>query len=109
MRQSQRASILPRGSPGGRMPEKELTLRIGRREFSRQAVIAILSAATITITDCGGGSSPAPSPSPPPGGGGGGGGGDVVGVVSANHGHTAVVTAAQITAANSVALDIHGT
>ncbi len=93
------------------MPEKELTLRIGRREFSRQAVVAILSAATITIADCGGGgSSPAPTPTPPPGGGGGGGGGgDVAGVVSANHGHTAVVTAAEITAANAVNLDIHGT
>jgi hypothetical protein len=92
------------------MPEKELTLRIGRREFSRQAVVAILSAATITIVDCGGGdSNPAPSPSPPPGGGGGGGVGDVAGSVSANHGHTAVVTGAQITAGNSVALDIHGT
>ena len=91
------------------MPEKELTLRIGRREFSRQAVVAILSAATITIVDCGGGgSSPAPTPTPPPGGGGGGGGGgDVAGVVSANHGHTAVVTAAEITAANAVNLDIH--
>ena len=90
------------------MPEKELTLRIGRREFSRQAVVAILSAATITIVDCGGGSdSPGPSPSPPPGGGGGG--GDVAGVISGNHGHTAVVTAAQITAANSVSLDIRGT
>jgi hypothetical protein len=86
------------------MPEKELTLRIGRREFSRQAVIAILSAATITIVDCGGGgdSSPAPSPSPNPNPG------DVAGVVSANHGHRAVVTAAQITQANSVSLDIRG-
>ena len=91
------------------MPEKELTLRIGRREFSRQAVVAILSAATITIVDCGGGgSSPAPGPTPPPGGGGGG-GGDVAGAISGNHGHTAVVTAAQITAANSVTLDIRGT
>ena len=90
------------------MAEKELTLRIGRREFSRQAVVAILSAATITIVDCGGGSSnPAPSPSPPPGGGGGG--GDVAGSISGNHGHIAVVTAAQITAANSVNLDIRGT
>ena len=92
------------------MPEKELTLRIGRREFSRQAVVAILSAATITIVDCGGGdSSPSPAPTPPPGGGGGGGGTDVAGAISGNHGHTAVVTAAQITAANSVALDIRGT
>ena len=86
------------------MPEKELTLRIGRREFSRSAVIALLSAATITIADCGGGGSgnpsPSPSPTPTPG--------DVAGNVSGNHGHTAVVTAAQITAANAVSLDIRG-
>jgi hypothetical protein len=91
------------------MPEKELTLRIGRREFTRQGVIALLSTATITLVDCGGDSSPAPSPSPPPGGGGGGGGGDVSGTISGNHGHTAVITAAQITAADSVSLDIRGT
>jgi hypothetical protein len=86
------------------MPEKELTLRIGRREFSRSAVIALLSAATITIADCGdgGSSNPSPSPSPTPTPG------DVAGTVSANHGHTAVVTAAQITAANAVSLDIRG-
>ena len=71
------------------MPEKELTLRIGRREFSRSAVIALLGAAT-----------PSPSPTPTPG--------DVAGAVSANHGHTAVVTAAQIAAANAVSLDIRG-
>ena len=86
------------------MPEKDLTLRIGRREFTREAVIALLSAATITIADCGGGgsSNPSPSPSPTPTPG------DVAGTVSANHGHTAVVTAAQITAANAVSLDIRG-
>jgi hypothetical protein len=87
------------------MPEKELTLRIGRREFTREAVIALLSAATITIVDCGGGDSspspsPSPSPTPTPG--------DVPGTISGNHGHTAVVTAAQITAANAVTLDIRG-
>jgi hypothetical protein len=89
------------------MPEKELTLRIGRREFSRQAVIAILSAATITIVDCGGGgdSNPAPSPSPNPNPGNG----DVAGAISGNHGHSAVVLAAQITAGNAVSLDIRGT
>ena len=78
------------------MPEKDLTLRIGRREFSRSAVIALLSSATITITDCGGGSEPTPIPS------------YVAGSISANHGHAAVVTAAQITAANAVSLDIRG-
>lgn len=90
------------------MPEKELTLRIGRREFTREAVIAILSAATITIVDCGGGSSspsPSPSPNPPPAPTPG----DVAGAISGNHGHTAVVTAAEITAANAVTLDIRGT
>ncbi len=88
------------------MPDKELTLRIGRREFTRQGVIAILSAATITIVDCGGGdSNPAPAPTPNPGGGGG----DVAGAISANHGHTATVTRVQITAGNEVNLDIHGT
>jgi hypothetical protein len=89
---------------------KELTLWIGRREFTRQAVVAILSAATITIVDCGGGSSPAPAPSPQPGGGGGGAGqGDVAGAISGNHGHVAVVTGVQITAGNAVSLDIRGT
>ena len=78
------------------MPEKDLTLRIGRREFSRSAVIALLGAATITIADCGGGSEPTPTPR------------DVAGTVSANHGHRAVVTAVQITAANAVSLDIRG-
>ena len=78
------------------MPEKDLTLRIGRREFSRSAVIALLSSATITITDCGGGSEPTPIPS------------YVAGSISANHGHAAVVTAAQITAANSVNVNIQG-
>ena len=53
-------------------------------------------------------------------GGGGGGGsaspsaptpaaGDKAGVVSANHGHIAIVMAAQLTAGNAVNLDIHGT
>jgi hypothetical protein len=85
------------------MPNNERTLRIGRREFTRQGVIAILSAATITIADCGGGdSNPAPSPSPGPGPGSG----DVAGAISANHGHTAVVTSVQITAGNAVSIDM---
>jgi hypothetical protein len=87
------------------MPNKELTLRIGRREFTRQGVIAILSAATITIVDCGGGdSSPGPSPTPNPNPNPGG--GDVAGAISGNHGHTAVVTSVQITAGNAVSIDM---
>jgi hypothetical protein len=86
------------------MSNIERTLRIGRREFTRQGVIAILSAATITIVDCGGSSGPGPSPTPNPGGGNG----DVAGAISANHGHTAVVTRVEITAGNAVAIDMRG-
>jgi hypothetical protein len=78
-----------------------------RREFTAASVMALLAGVTITISGCGGGSSspsspsPTPSPTPAPSG-------DKTGVVSANHGHVAVVTAAQITAAGSVLLDIRG-
>jgi hypothetical protein len=81
---------------------------IDRREFTLQTAIAILSAATITITGCGGGDSgpgPSPNPNPNPNPGPT----DVTGSVSANHGHSAVVTSAQITAANAIQLSITGT
>jgi hypothetical protein len=76
-----------------------------RREFTAESVMALLAGVVITITGC------SDSPSAPSSNGGGGGGGstaDVTGVVSANHGHIAVVTAAQITAAGGVSLDIMG-
>jgi hypothetical protein len=81
-----------------------------RREFTAASVMALLAGVTVTISACGGGSSPSgptpnptptPTPTPAPSG-------DKTGVVSANHGHVAVVTAAQITMAGSVSLDIHG-
>jgi hypothetical protein len=78
---------------------------IDRREFTLQSAIAILSAATITISGCGGGSSPAPSPSPTPNPNPSG---DAAGSISGNHGHTAVITSAQLTAANAVQLNITG-
>ena len=78
---------------------------LDRREFTLQSAMAILSAATITISGCGGGSSPAPSPSPNPNPGSS----DAVGSISGNHGHSAVITSAQLTAANSVTLGIMGT
>jgi hypothetical protein len=85
------------------MPENELTLRIGRREFTRAGVLALLSGVAITMVDCGSSSSPSPTPTPTPTPTG-----DVVGSVSANHGHSAVILAAQITAGNAVSLDITG-
>ena len=83
---------------------------IGRREFTLAAALAALSGVTITISACGGGSSSpsAPSTPPPAAGGGGGTTADKTGVVGSNHGHVAVITGAQLTAANAVALDIRG-
>ena len=82
-----------------------------RREFTVQSALAMLSGVAITMTGCGDDDSssspttPTPTaPAPPPAGAA-----DVSGVVSANHGHTAVVTAAMLTAANDLTVDITGT
>jgi hypothetical protein len=84
---------------------------LGRREFTVASAMAVLSGVAITVTGCGGSSSsggnpmtpsnPAPAPTPTPSG-------DKVGTVSANHGHTAVVTAARLAAPDAVELDITG-
>ena len=70
-----------------------------RREFTLESALAILSGVAITVSGCGDDDSPV-SPSPQAG--------DRVGTVSANHGHSAVVTAAQLTSPNTIALDIRG-
>jgi hypothetical protein len=73
---------------------------ITRREFTLEAALAVLAGCVITVSDaCGSKSTTDPSPAPS----------DITGTVSANHGHTAVVTSAQITAANAVVLNIQGT
>jgi hypothetical protein len=73
-----------------------------RREFTVATALAMLSGVTITIIGCGGSTTPAPptGPSPAPG--------NVTGEISANHGHSAVVTRAQMTAGNELSLDIQG-
>jgi len=83
---------------------------LDRREFTLAAALAALSGVVITISACGGGgSSPSapstPAPTPPPAGGGTT---DKTGVVGSNHGHVAVITAAQLTASNAINLDIRG-
>jgi len=75
-----------------------------RREFTLASALAMLAGVVITISGC---SSSSPS-APTQGGGGGTNSGDVNGVVSANHGHIATVTAAQITAAGALSLNIMG-
>ena len=77
---------------------------LDRREFTVGAVMAMLAGVTVTISGCGGGGS---SPSQPSTGGGGS-SGDKTGNISANHGHTAIINAAQLGAGNSVTLDIRG-
>jgi hypothetical protein len=84
--------------------------KVSRREFTAVSVMSMLAGVTVTISGCGGGSpggpspnpTPHPTPTPTPAAG------DKSGNVSANHGHTAIVTAAQITAASAIALDIRG-
>jgi hypothetical protein len=85
------------------MPIQSITkaATVTRREFTLEAALALLAGCVITISDACGGSKSTTDPSPAPT--------DITGTVSANHGHAAVVTAAQITAANAVALSIQGT
>jgi len=80
---------------------------LDRREFTLATVLAVLSGVTITISGCGGGgggggSSPtsptAPTPAPSSG--------DKNGSISANHGHTCRITAAQLTAGAAVNLEL---
>ena len=82
---------------------------LDRREFTAEAVLAMLSGVVILVGEsaCGGGGSSSPmSPAPLPTTAGTS---DNVGQISNNHGHSAVVTAAQLLAGNQVQLDIRGT
>lgn len=74
---------------------------LDRREFTLAAALAMLSGVTITISGCG--SSSPSSPTNPPQSSS-----DKTGQISANHGHTAVITNAQLTAGGALALDIAG-
>ena len=71
-----------------------------RREFTVEAALALLAGVTVTVTGCGGGSSmgspAAPTLQP----------GDVSGAISANHGHTAIIRAAQLDAGNALMLTL---
>jgi len=82
---------------------------LDRREFTLAAAMAVLSGVAITVAArCGGGSSSPASPTSPtsstPASGT-----DKTGSISSNHGHSAVITSAQLTAAGGIALGIQGT
>jgi hypothetical protein len=72
---------------------------MNRREFTTQAALLMLGGATITLTGCGGGSPAASSPPLT----------DKTGTISSNHGHSAVITAAQQGEGGSLDLDLRGT
>jgi hypothetical protein len=65
------------------------------RKLRRESVLAILITVLITITGCTGYEM---GPSAPPG--------DREGVVSSNHGHRAIVTAAQLNSNSAVTIDM---
>jgi len=71
--------------------------RVTRREFTLEWAMAILSAATITIS-CGD-DKPSTAPTPAT---------DKQGTISANHGHVATITAAQLTSPTTISLNIQG-
>jgi hypothetical protein len=104
------------GTNGEEMKNNTRTSSIDRRTFTQAWVAALLGGATITITEGCGGSSPTgpqttPTPAPtatptteptatPVG--------DEVGDVSNNHGHSAVITAAQLEAGGALTVSVSG-
>ena len=74
---------------------------ITRREFTAQSVLALLGGFIITVTEACGSSSSVTTPSPTAPS-------DITASISANHGHVATVTGAQITADLGVTLNIQG-
>jgi hypothetical protein len=76
---------------------------IDRREFTLRSLLAMLSGVTITVSGCGGGGGGSPTqPNPQPSSG------DKVANISFNHGHTAVIHAAELSAGGALTLDIRG-
>ena len=91
---------------------KPITRQLDRRAFGHEAALALLGGAVVTLYGCGGGgsggySSPV-SPSTPAPGASVSGASDATGAISSNHGHAAVITAAQLTAGNGLRVDIRG-
>jgi hypothetical protein len=98
-----------------------MTERIDRRGFSVAMALAMLGGATVTLSaaGCGGGGDGYGGGGGTPTGSSGGNddygpggntdpGGGEVGAISANHGHRAVITGAQLTAGLGLVLDIRG-
>jgi hypothetical protein len=74
---------------------------MNRRRFTAEAALILLGGAAITISGCGGGSSSNPVASTPLT--------DILGTIDTNHGHSVLITAAQLMEGGAVELDIRGT
>ena len=100
------------------VPSEDLMRKLDRRQFTQEASLAFLAGVTVTVTACGGGGgggsnagdsynpaggSTTPTTTLPPAPG------SKTGQISANHGHEAVVTAAQLQAGGAVQIDIAAT
>ena len=90
-------------TPFARQPRMDDTTyskgELTRRDFSVDALMALFAGVVITVTGCGDDDDDDPvGPSNQ----------NRTGLVSANHGHTAIVTSAQVTAGNDVQLNIQG-
>ncbi len=85
---------------------------LDRRRFTLATAMAMLAGVAITITEaCGSSYSSPTSATGSTGGSGSTGytGGDKTGTISNNHGHSAVITAAQLNAGGDLTLNIQGT
>jgi hypothetical protein len=75
---------------------------MNRRQFTGSAAWALLGGAAVTISGCGGGTGSATTASTPPLQ-------DILATLGSNHGHVAVITAAQLGAGGALEIDIRGT
>ena len=89
------------------MTDRMLGEPLTRRDFTLAAAMAILSGVAISVSGCGGSNSsgspasPSPASSAPAGS-------DKTGAISSNHGHSAVITSAQLGASGGITLNIQG-
>ncbi len=67
---------------------------MNRREFTKEAALALLGGAVITISGCESPTEPSPL--------------EVNGVIASNHGHAVIISAAQLRAGGAIELDIKG-
>ena len=74
---------------------------LDRREFTLAAILAMLSGVTITISGCSSSSPSTPTPTTQPPAAG-----DKTATISANHGHTATITGAQLTAGGDLTVEL---